>query len=100
MTLTPRPLRRGSAHALTGLSVCGGRREGLNTIPLRKPSKEWFVKTIPDPQFHINTAVIELKEDNDLYLVDPSLWTALAGESTFGPRALITSINRQIVLFL
>ena len=77
-----------------------GVKKVLNHIPVRKPSKEWFVQTHPDSQYHINTAVIELKEDNELYLVDPSLWSALAGESTFGPRALITSINRQNVLFL
>jgi len=77
-----------------------GVKKVLNTIPVRKPSKEWFVRTHPDVEYHINTAVIELKEDNELYLVDPSLWSALAGESTFGPRALITSINRQNVLFL
>ena len=77
-----------------------GVKKVLNTIPVRKPPKESFVRTHPDSQYHINTAVIELKEDNELYLVDPSLWSALAGESTFGSRALITSINRQNVLFL
>ncbi|MEO2014866.1 MAG: hypothetical protein ABGZ53_10890 [Fuerstiella sp.] len=58
------------------------------------------MRTHPDTSFHINTCVVELKEDNELYLVDPSLWAELAGESTFGPRALITTINRQNVLFL
>ncbi len=77
-----------------------GVKKILNTIPVRKPSKEWFVRTHPDTSFHINTCVVELKEDNELYLVDPSLWAELAGESTYGPRALITTINRQNVLFL
>ena len=77
-----------------------GVKKVLSTVPVRKPSKEWFVRTHPDPKFHITTCVIDLKEDSELYLVDPSLWETLAGESTFGPRALITTINRQNVLYL
>lgn len=80
--------------------AAAGVKKVLTTVPVRKPSKEWFIRTHPDPQFHINTCVIELKEDSELYLVDPSLWDTLTGESTFGPRALITTINRQNVLFL
>ena len=77
-----------------------GVKTMLTTVPVRKPSKEWFIRTHPDDAYHINTCVVELKEDNEMYLVDPSLWESLAGESTFGPRALITTINRQKVLFL
>lgn len=77
-----------------------GVKKMLTTVPVRKPSKEWFIRTHPDNKFHINTCVVELKEDNEMYLVDPSLWDSLVGESTFGPRALITTINRQKVLFL
>lgn len=80
--------------------AAAGVKKVLTTVPVRKPSKEWFIRTHPDPQFHLTTCVIELKEDSELYLVDPSLWDTLAGESTFGPRSLITTINRQNVLFL
>lgn len=77
-----------------------GVKKVLNTVPVRKPSKEWFVRTHPDSAYHINSCVIELKEDSEVYLVDRPLWDVLAAESTFGPRALITTINRQGVLFL
>lgn len=80
--------------------AAAGVKKVLNTVPVRKPSKEWFVRTHPDPKFHIETCVIELKEDSEIYLVDRSLWEAVGAESTFGPRALITTINRQGVLFL
>lgn len=80
--------------------AAAGVKKILNTIPCRKPSKEWFVQTHPDPAFRIQTYVVELKEDSETYLVDPTLWPDLIGESTFSPRALITSINRQGVLFL
>ena len=80
--------------------AAAGVKKVLNTVPVRKPSKEWFIQTHPDSAYRIQTCVIELKEDSETYLVDQSLWSELACESTFSPRALMTSINRQGVLFL
>jgi len=72
----------------------------LTTVPTKKPSKEWFVRVHPQPSYHLETCVIELKEDNEVYLVDRPLWCHLVSESTFSPRALFTSMNKQNVLFL
>ena len=58
------------------------------------------MRTHSDPTYRLQTYVIELKEDSETYLVDPSLWAELASETTFSPRALIATINRQGVLFL
>lgn len=77
-----------------------GVKKALLTVPVRKPDKSWFVQTHPDAAYRIETAVLELKEDRETYLIDPALWPQLAEESTFGPRALVTSMNRQGVLFL
>src|SRR5690349_2804884 len=68
-----------------------GVKKLLTTVPVRKPSKEWFVRCHHDPAYRIETCVVELKEDGETYLVDPSLWDELAGESTFGPRLLTTT---------
>lgn len=77
-----------------------GVKKLLTTVPVRKPSKEWFVRCHPDLTYRIETCVVELKEDNETYLVDPSLWHQLAGESTFSPRLLITTVNKQGNVFL
>ncbi len=77
-----------------------GVKKLITTIPVRKPSKEWFVRTHPDPAYRLQTAVLELKEDREIYLVAPALWPELASEPTFSPRLLVTAINRQGVLFL
>ena len=78
-----------------------GVKRALLTVPCRKPSREWFVQVHPDEDMRIQTAVLELKEDRETYLVDPKLWPELATtESTFGPRAIFTAMNRQRVLFL
>src|SRR5262249_2611036 len=81
-------------------SVNLGVKKALLTVPVRKPSKEWWIQTHPDPHYRIETAVLELKEDRETYLVARELWDALATESTFGPRALFTAINAQGVCFL
>jgi len=79
-----------------------GVKKKLTTIPVRKPSREWWVRVHPDESYKIETAVIDLKEDGEekLYLVSPELWDGLATESTFGPWALFTAVNRQGVVFL
>jgi hypothetical protein len=77
-----------------------GVKKHLTTVPKRKPDKASFVRTHPDPAFTLSTYVIELKEDQELYLVAPVLWPELASESTFTPKMLVTSVNRQGVLYL
>jgi hypothetical protein len=75
-----------------------GVKKALLTIPVRKPAKEWFIRT--HPTLHIKTAVLELKEDREVYLTAPALWAELAAESTFSPRALHVTMTRQSVLFV
>jgi hypothetical protein len=72
-----------------------GVKKLITTIPVRKPSRESFVRTHPDRAYRLQTGIIELKEDKEIYLVDPCLWPALAGEGTFSPRLLVTTITRQ-----
>ena len=71
-----------------------GLKKQLMTVPARKPSKEWFVRVHPDPAYRLETAVIEFKEDSEVYLVDKSLWSELAAESTFSLRLFLTGISR------
>src|SRR5438309_1059011 len=48
----------------------------------------------------IKTSVVDLKEDQEVYLMARELWSELASESTFSPRVLFVAINRQKVLFV
>jgi hypothetical protein len=77
-----------------------GVKKLITTIPVRKPTAQNFVRTHPDPAYRLQTGVLELKEDNEIYLVDPSLWPALADERLFSPRLLITTVTRQQVVSL
>jgi len=84
----------------TDFMAAAGVKKLLTTVPVRKPSKEWFVRSHSDPAYRIETYVIELKEDSETYLVDRDLWPILMGESTFSPRLLVTTQNKQGVVFL
>lgn len=77
-----------------------GVKKALLTVPVKKPSKEWWVQVHPDESYRLVTAVLELKEDREVYLVAPTLRDALATEPTFGVRMLFTAQTRQGVLFV
>ena len=47
-------------------------KKALLTVPVRKPSREWFIRTHPEDEYRLTTAVIELKEDREVYLVSPA----------------------------
>jgi hypothetical protein len=70
----------------------------LLTVPVRKPNKQEFVQVHPSEDFQLQTAVIELKEKGETYLVDRSLWSELATEII--PKIIFTAISRQKVVFL
>jgi hypothetical protein len=84
------------SHDFTALGV----KKALLTVPVRKPDKSWWVRVHPSADYALQTAVVELKEERETYLVAPALWPDLTAEATFSPRALFTAANRQGVLFL
>lgn len=70
----------------------------IRTVPVRKPDKQWFVQTHPDDAYRLETQVIELKEEREVYVLSPELRIELFDE-TVGV-LLQTSINRRGVVFL
>ena len=75
-----------------------GVKKALLTVPVRKPDRQWFVRVHPSEEYRIQTAVLELKEERETYLVDPAIWSELPGDIV--PVTLFTTINRQGVVFL
>lgn len=96
----PDPFDPARPRLSQNMTAALGVKKHLTTVPVRKPSKEWFVRCHPDPTYRLETCVVDLKEDSETYLVDPDLWDYLAGESTFSPRLLITAINKQGTVFI
>ena len=75
-----------------------GVKKVLTVVPVRKPDRQWFIRVHPDPAYRLETAVIELKEERETYLVEPSLLEDLPGEVI--PKIIFTAVNRQGVVFL
>ena len=96
----PNPFDPANLRLSQDFSAQLGVKKALLTVPVRKPDKAWFVRVHPDEGYRLQTAVLELKEERETYLVAQPLWPELAAEATFSPRLLLTAINRQGVLFL
>jgi hypothetical protein len=75
-----------------------GVKKVITTIPVHKPHKQDFVRIRPGDDYQISTAVIEMKEDRETFLVAPELWNELPGEIV--PKIFLTGMTRQGVLFL
>ena len=71
----------------------------LTTIPVRKPSRQDFIRVHADPAYRLSpAAIIELKDEREVYLVTPSLAHDLVGE--LFAATIYTCINRQGVVHL
>jgi hypothetical protein len=70
----------------------------LLTTVMRKPNNQDFVRVHSDEAYRLTSAIIELKDDREVYLVLPHVAHQLPGECS--PVILYTAINRQGVVFL
>jgi hypothetical protein len=51
-----------------------GVKKLLTTVPVRRPNRQDFVRVHPDPNFRLTpAAIIEMKEDREVYLVTPNM---------------------------
>ena len=73
-------------------------RKILTVVPVGKPNPQAFFQTHPDETFRMATAVVELKEEREIYLIDRGLWTELPEEIVF--KTIFTGITKQGDLFL
>lgn len=75
-----------------------GVKKALLTVPVRKPNNKTFVRVRPEPEWRLDTNIIELKEERESYLVARNLWPDLAAELV--PVTLVAAVDRQRVFFL
>jgi hypothetical protein len=69
-------------------------------IPVEKPPKERVFRVHPDPKFRLKTVLLDLKDDNETYLVLPALRQHLANEGTCGVFMLLACVSKQGSPFL
>jgi hypothetical protein len=70
----------------------------LTTVPVRRPSKQDFIRVHSDPAYRANLAIVELRDERETYLLSPNIARALPGE--FSMATIYTAVNRQGVCFL
>jgi len=75
-----------------------GVKKLILAVSVRKPDRQWFIRVRPEKEYRLDTAVIELKDERETYLVNRDLWSELPGEIV--PIVFFTAINRQGTVFL
>jgi len=70
-----------------------GTKKLLTTVPVRKPGKQEFIRVRSEPEYRGAFAIIELKEDNEYYLLMPNIAESMPAE--FRSMMLYTTVNRQ-----
>ena len=75
-----------------------GVKKILSKIPVRKPTRQEYVRVNPSEDYRITTAILELKDDRETFIVTPTIRDDLASELV--PVQIFTAINRQGVVFL
>ncbi len=97
---SPDPFDPDSLRLKGDFTAAAGVKKLLLTVSVRKPDKSWFVRTHPDENYSLQTGVIELKEEREMYLVARPLWADLGTEPMFSSRALFTAVSRQRNVFI
>jgi len=77
----------------------GAAKKLLTTVPIKKPSKQDFIRVHPGEEYRLPVALIELREERETYLVMPGFALEL-DENDFFTATIHLAINRQKVLFL
>ena len=67
-------------------------------MPIRKPGAQDFVRVHPSPQYRETLALLELKDDREIYIVNLAAVPELQAECFIA--TLFTAINRTGVLFM
>jgi hypothetical protein len=74
-----------------------GVKKALTMIPIRRPDRQWFIRTHPDPAMRFETALLEFREEREVFAVVSSVRADLPGELV--PVSLHLSITRTGTVF-
>lgn len=92
-TFDPRKLTLNQSYT----DMVGVRKETLR-VPIQRPPKQSFFMPHPDPDWRIQIAALELKEERETYILDPSVVEELTGE--WVAKVLIPCQTKQGGLYL
>lgn len=70
----------------------------ITTVRVGRPEKQSFIRVHPSPEWRLQTALLELKEDREVFAIAPDLRAELAAETV--RVELYSAITRQGSFFL
>jgi hypothetical protein len=94
------PFDPGTYKVSQTLAAAAGVKKHMTDLAVGPPNKAWWVRRHPDPEYSLSTWVIELKDEQETYLVLPPLWPSLVGEATFKPKLFVLAVTMQGKHFL
>jgi hypothetical protein len=75
-----------------------GVKKIINTIPVRKPDKQDYIRVHTDQSYRLQVAVIDLRADRETFLVLPEIARDIPGE--YAMVTIFTCITRAGIVFL
>jgi hypothetical protein len=75
-----------------------GVKKLLTHVPVRRPDKQTFIRVHPSHLYRANMAVVELRDEREMYLLTSNVVNAMANE--YSMACVFTAITRQGVVFL
>ena len=101
-TLATSPTPTAAALSVAALRLpqdfgsAAGVKKVLTTIPFRKPNGQVFFRV--HPTWHMNAAILQLKDDGENYVVAPALFAELAQEVR--AKKVYTGVTREGAVFM
>jgi hypothetical protein len=90
-TLVPDPFDLNALRLDQSFVETAGVKKLLTTVPVRRPNPQDFIRVRADPDYRAALALIELRDDREVYLLTPDIARQLPGEYVMAE--LYTTIN-------
>ena len=96
----------GNLEDLAGFELAPGQESILEAtpittkVPVGKPRKDWFCRTASDLDRWKLFTLLELKDDNEIYLVHPKIIPTIKAEGCLFTAQLVPSINTKGIPFI
>lgn len=94
----PNPFNPESLRITQDFAAAEGAQTLFNRIPVRKPDRQEWFRVHPGEDMRLDMAVVELKEEREIFVLTPNVAQELPGE--WFPVRMFVCVNRQQKAFL
>ena len=87
-----------SLRVSTNFAEAAPIQKGISVIPVRRPDKQVFMRVNDDPAWSLDAYILDIKSENEQYIVIPELASQLANEVVL--KRLFVAVDRQGGVFV